>query len=125
MLEEAVSYMAREGFPDCEIIGELPVDYHGPGRSRYRGGSVSEGEGGSVSYYAVANGREVGIYESYYGGSQPEVSDQPHSCHKRFRSREEAEKFIEDFRETAAYVKRHSVQDDVLSEMMGRIDMAG
>jgi hypothetical protein len=57
------------------------------------------------------------------GGAEAEITRYPHSCHKVFRSREEAEDFIEEYRMTANLVKRESQDGDigtVLSDMMSR-----
>ena len=45
----------------------------------------------------------------------------PHSCHKSFRSREEAKDFIKEYQMTAELVKRGSLDGDigtVLGDMM-------
>jgi hypothetical protein len=44
--------MEGEGFTDCEIIGSLSADHK----------KLVKGE---LYYYAVANGRETGVYECY------------------------------------------------------------
>lgn len=48
----------------------------------------------------------------------------PHSCHKVFKSREEAEDFIEEYRVTADLVDRVVVDEDVgsiLGDMLSQL----
>lgn len=48
----------------------------------------------------------------------------PHSCHKIFKSREEAEDFIEEYRITADLVDQVIVDEDVgsiLGDMLGQL----
>ncbi|KAL1868930.1 hypothetical protein Daus18300_005766 [Diaporthe australafricana] len=57
----------------------------------------------SLYYYAVASGDKPGIYP-YCGeqGSKQQVTEMSGSCHKRFRTQQQAEDFIKDWKETVA-----------------------
>ncbi|CZT11998.1 uncharacterized protein RAG0_15996 [Rhynchosporium agropyri] len=79
---------------------------------------------GEPLWYAVANGGQVGVYEYYQGGAEREVTRHTHSCHKVFKSREEAEDFIEEYRFTADLVDRVFVDEDIgsiLGTMLGQL----
>lgn len=51
-INDAISYMEDEGFVNCEIIGKLSAAHEKLVKSE-------------PYYYAVANGREIGVYECY------------------------------------------------------------
>ncbi|KAJ5523287.1 hypothetical protein N7513_012831 [Penicillium frequentans] len=91
-LKEARGYMKEEGVPkSIEII-----------RSEDENTTPEGGNG----FYAVANGNNPGVYPFYRGktGSEKEVKKVTGSCHKRFRTRAQAEAFIEDWNETCAEI---------------------
>ncbi|KAJ6118768.1 SinR repressor/SinI anti-repressor dimerization [Penicillium samsonianum] len=64
-------------------------------------------------FYAVANGVNPGIYDLYRGrcGAEKEVQKEPGSCHKKFRTRAQAEAFIEDWKESHADVWRELIKE--------------
>ncbi|KAG9240035.1 hypothetical protein BJ878DRAFT_546673 [Calycina marina] len=79
---------------------------------------------GEPLWYAVANGKQVGVYEYYQGAAEGQITRHAHSCHKVFNSREEAEDFIEEYRVTAGLVDRVCVDEDVgsiLGDMLGQL----
>ncbi|OQD75566.1 hypothetical protein PENANT_c148G03786 [Penicillium antarcticum] len=55
---------------------------------------------GGNGFYAVANGANPGIYPFYHGnnGAKNQVTGEPGSCHKRFRTMAQAKAFIEDWK---------------------------
>ncbi|CAN9302553.1 unnamed protein product [Alternaria alternata] len=66
----------------------------------------------NMAYYAVANGANPGIYDVWDGpgGAQENVHEFPGACHKKFRTKEQAEAFIEDWKETYAEVWRRALK---------------
>ncbi|KAH8691794.1 hypothetical protein BGW36DRAFT_386330 [Talaromyces proteolyticus] len=77
-----------------------------------------EGEGetaplpGNQAFYAVADGKTPGIYEYYHGefGAEAKVNEFSGSCHKAFRTRAQAEAFIEDWKDTYAEIWRRDIR---------------
>ena len=83
----------------------------------------------SQAFYAVANGMTPGIHQywqyekppggrpvyiyltSCSGKAEPEVKYVSGECHKRFRTLDQAEAFIEDWKETFADVYRGAIKD--------------
>lgn len=66
----------------------------------------------SVGFYAVANGANPGIREAWYGktGAFEDTNKFRGVCHKWFRTKAQAEAFIEDWKETYAEVWRMEVK---------------
>ena len=57
-----------------------------------------------------------------------EATSDLHSCHQRFRSREEMEDFTAERKETAGYIERtnqNEVDENVLNDMMSRLHFSG
>ncbi|ORY61000.1 uncharacterized protein BCR38DRAFT_349462 [Pseudomassariella vexata] len=67
----------------------------------------------SEAFYAVAHGKRTGILSYWYGtiGSEPEVKEISGACHKRFKTRAQAEAFIEDWKESYADVWRRAIKE--------------
>ncbi|KAG9235622.1 hypothetical protein BJ875DRAFT_503914 [Amylocarpus encephaloides] len=66
---------------------------------------------GSQAFYAVAHGRKPGIYPYWHKSTEPEVKEISGACHKRFRTRSQAEAFIEDWKESFADVWRRRIRE--------------
>ncbi|BCS00025.1 RNase H1/viroplasmin domain-containing protein [Aspergillus luchuensis] len=77
---------------------------------------IKEGAGettpllGKEAFYAVANGRNPGIYPYYHGKTKPEVDRFDGACHKHFRTHSQAEAFIEDWKNSYADVCRREIK---------------
>lgn len=54
-------------------------------------------------------------------GSEPQVTKHEHSCHKRFGSREEADKFIAELKEATSCVDGTAGEENSLADMMTRL----
>ncbi|PVH67693.1 hypothetical protein DL98DRAFT_443050 [Cadophora sp. DSE1049] len=109
--EEAASFLEGRGHPNYSFFRGSAEGERAPRK-------------GEPLWYAVANGKQVGVYEYYQGGAEGEITGHPHSCHKVFKSREEAEDFIEEYRITADLVDRVFVDEDVgsiLGDMLGQL----
>lgn len=65
----------------------------------------------SEAFYAVAHGRQPGIYPYWYGMTEPNVKDISGACYKRFKTRSQAEAFIEDWKDSFADVWRRVVRE--------------
>ncbi|QKX62550.1 uncharacterized protein TRUGW13939_09711 [Talaromyces rugulosus] len=114
-LEEARDSMKRRG-----IIGPKEVFKEGAGETAPLPGNQA--------FYAVAYGRNPGIYEDYQfvrilrrvcilltktskeAGAESKVNVFPGSCHKAFRTRAQAEAFIEDWKDTYAEIWRREIR---------------
>ncbi|OJJ41996.1 hypothetical protein ASPZODRAFT_78085 [Penicilliopsis zonata CBS 506.65] len=98
-LEEARDSMKRRG-----IIGPKEVFKEGAGETAPLPGNQA--------FYAVAYGRNPGIYEDYHkeAGAESKVNVFPGSCHKAFRTRAQAEAFIEDWKDTYAEIWRREIR---------------
>ncbi|CEJ82771.1 hypothetical protein VHEMI02819 [[Torrubiella] hemipterigena] len=61
---------------------------------------------GSKAFYAVANGTRVGVFDCFCGedGCKCQVEQAPGACHQRFRTRQQADAFREDWNESVAYI---------------------
>lgn len=66
----------------------------------------------SEGFYAVAYGGRPGIYNYWWGdkGSRPQVETISGACHKVFRTRAQAEAFIEDWKESFSDVFRRALK---------------
>lgn len=66
----------------------------------------------SHAFYAVAYGAGIGIYK-YCGddGSKRQVEKIPGACHKHFRTRTQAEAFIEDWKQSVAELYHRAIRD--------------
>ena len=84
-LPKAVEYMLSFG---CETFHFLSGPTDGSK-------SASKLHGGKASYYAVANGREVGQYSDYGLEVRPRVFRYGSAAHKGFATRDAAEAYIE------------------------------
>ncbi|KAL2822756.1 hypothetical protein BDW59DRAFT_163569 [Aspergillus cavernicola] len=82
-LDDAKEYLEKNGCKDYYISTDTEPT-NGFGDRRDDGG-----------FYAVMNGRNIGVYSTYSGGAQPEVHQYSHSCHKKYGSYEEAQMEIE------------------------------
>ncbi|CAI9629792.1 unnamed protein product [Alternaria burnsii] len=92
-IEEARDYMKQNGCAKFEeIIEDTALD--------------TTATKHDTAYYAVANGAKPGIYNVWYGpgGAQENVDGFHGACHKKFRTKEQAEAFIENWKETYAEV---------------------
>jgi viroplasmin and RNaseH domain-containing protein len=95
-LQEAKDYMEENGVKQPKLV-------------------IKEGAGettplpGNEAFYAVANGRNLGIYP-YYEKAKPEVDRSSGACHKHFRTRAQAEAFIEDWKNSYADVCRREIK---------------
>ncbi|KAF1850581.1 uncharacterized protein K460DRAFT_412268 [Cucurbitaria berberidis CBS 394.84] len=99
-IQEARDYMERKGFAGWkEIIKDTALETT-PARN-------------SMAYYAVAHGANPGIRDFWYGpeGASQAVHEISGACHKHFRTKEQAEAFIEDWKETYAEVWRRAVKE--------------
>ncbi|KAK0747300.1 Caulimovirus viroplasmin-domain-containing protein [Apiosordaria backusii] len=56
-------------------------------------------------WYAVANGHQPGVYESW-AEAKAQVEGYSHNCYQSFTKREEAERFVEGYKETRAELMR-------------------
>ncbi|KAK4103556.1 hypothetical protein N658DRAFT_494048 [Parathielavia hyrcaniae] len=67
----------------------------------------------SEAFYAVANGTRPGVYLYWHGedGSEPKIDKIPGACHKRFRTKDQAQAFIEDWRQSVADVYRAAIKE--------------
>ncbi|CZT11972.1 uncharacterized protein RAG0_15971 [Rhynchosporium agropyri] len=102
--KEAASYLEERGHANCRF---------------FRGSAEGQRAPTKVEplWYAVANGKQVGVYEYYQGGAERGITKHAHSCHKGFKSREEAEDFIEEYRITANLVDGVSVDEGAASDL--------
>ncbi|KAJ5896413.1 uncharacterized protein N7473_005812 [Penicillium subrubescens] len=98
-LEEAHAYMKGRGVAQAKTVMKIDAGKTAP----------LDGNG----FFAVANGKSPGIYDLYRGryGAEREVSKQSGSCHKKFRTRAQAEAFIEDWKESYADVWRNMIKE--------------
>ncbi|KAM7186437.1 hypothetical protein V8F33_011830 [Rhypophila sp. PSN 637] len=87
---EAVEYMLDSG---CDTFYFL----NGPTDGDK---SVSKPDGGKPSYYAVANGRDVGQYSEYSLEAERRVFRYGHACHKSFSSYDAGKQYIEVYEQT-------------------------
>ena len=81
-------------------------------------------------FYAIAHGKRPGIYKNWEyesptlyssyrlltqcsgpSGSELEVKEAKYACHKKFRTRDQAEAFIEDWKESFADVWRRTIRE--------------
>ncbi|KAJ5661099.1 uncharacterized protein N7484_000471 [Penicillium longicatenatum] len=97
-LQEARSWMKEKGVAEPKEIITSEEEKTGPI--------------GGKGFYAVANGGTPEIYEFYRGGNgaKKEVDNVKSSCHKRFRTRAQAEAFIADWKETYADIWREEIK---------------
>lgn len=91
--QQAMNFLVRRGQSDF-FFHQGPVDGPKPPRQSTR------------KYYAVANGRQTGVYTDYELEVKPLVDNYPRACHESFQSREEAELFVETYVQTT-----HTLQD--------------
>ncbi|KAF2135166.1 uncharacterized protein K452DRAFT_293426 [Aplosporella prunicola CBS 121167] len=101
-LEEAKQYMRKKGiesFKEC----------------------IQEGAGnttpirGQECYFAVANGVRPGIYRNYFGddGAKIPADKHPGACHKSFRTKAQAEAFIEDWKSMFAEICKQKIRSEL------------
>ncbi|EER44044.1 conserved hypothetical protein [Histoplasma capsulatum H143] len=66
-----------------------------------------------LAFYAVADGKSPGIHSFYCGksGAEEEVKRFPGACHKVFRSRAQAEAFIEDWKNSYADIWWRAIRE--------------
>ncbi|KFY37956.1 hypothetical protein V495_06827 [Pseudogymnoascus sp. VKM F-4514 (FW-929)] len=96
--EAARAYMKKEGVAEPREVIKA-------------GAGMTSPSWGSDAYYAVAHGKQPGITPYWYGseGAEPNVKQTPGACYKRFGTRDQAESFIEDWKETFADVWRRAI----------------
>ncbi|KAE8395827.1 hypothetical protein BDV23DRAFT_144886 [Aspergillus alliaceus] len=68
---------------------------------------------GDKAFYAVANGSNPGIYPYYYVKTEPKVKGYSGACYKHFRTRAQAEAFIEDWKNAYADVCRREIKAEL------------
>ncbi|KAL2060865.1 hypothetical protein VTL71DRAFT_8917 [Oculimacula yallundae] len=118
----------QKGFCTYEEAAKFLEERGHPSYSFFRGSAGGERapRKGEPLWYAVANGKQVGVYEYYQRGAEKEIMRHAHSCHKVFKSREEAEDFIEEYRVTADLVDRIFVNQDagsILVHVLGQLGL--
>lgn len=58
----------------------------------------------------------------YRGGAEAGITNYSHSCHKAFKSRGEAEDFIEEYKITAGLLRAESMEEDASSNLSEQLD---
>ncbi|OHF03264.1 hypothetical protein CORC01_01317 [Colletotrichum orchidophilum] len=96
-----------------------------PRRVIKEGTGVSTPDEASDGYYAVANGRKPGIYQDWRGKTQAlnQLHEAPGACCKKFKTNEQAEAFIEDWKQAMADVLLRSIRE-ALDQGMRPKDMS-
>ncbi|KZL87252.1 ribonuclease h1 [Colletotrichum incanum] len=111
-LQKALNYME-----DLEVLA--------PRRVIKEGAGASTPDGKSDGYYAVANGKNPGIYQYWRGQTQAlsQLHETPGACCKKFRTKEQAEAFIEEWKQAVADVLVRSIRE-ALDQGMRPKDMS-
>ncbi|KAK2035881.1 hypothetical protein LZ31DRAFT_300355 [Colletotrichum somersetense] len=111
-LQKALDYMKHRG-----VLSPRRVIKEGAGESTP--------DRGSDGYYAVANGRNPGIYQYWSGQTQAlsQLHETPGACCKRFKTEKQAETFIEDWIQAMADVLLRSIRE-ALDQGMRPKDMS-
>ncbi|CCF42886.1 hypothetical protein CH063_02943 [Colletotrichum higginsianum] len=99
-LQEPLDYMER-----LNVLAPRQVIKEGAG--------AFTPDGKSDGYYAVANGRNPGIYQYWRGETQAlsQLHETPGACCKRFKTKEQAETFIEEWKQAVADVLLRSIRE--------------
>ncbi|KAL3421822.1 hypothetical protein PVAG01_05978 [Phlyctema vagabunda] len=97
-LEDALGYMKRNGVTAPKVVIKEGAGSTTPVRD-------------SQAFYAVAHGRKPGIYPYWHKSTEQEVKEVSGACHKRFRTRSQAEAFIEDWKDSFADVWRRKIRE--------------
>lgn len=116
-LMKAREYMSKKGVADPKVVIK-----HGAGETTL----ILNGDG----FYAVAHGKRPGIRQEFRyespalyscyrlliqrsgpAGSELEVKEVKNACHKKFRTRDQAEAFIEDWKESFSDVWRRAIRE--------------
>ncbi|KAK1622344.1 hypothetical protein BDP81DRAFT_441497 [Colletotrichum phormii] len=96
-----------------------------PRRMIREGAEASTPDGKSDGYYAVANGRNPGVYQYWRGQTQAlsQLHETPGACCKKFKTKEQAEAFIEEWKQAVAGVLLRSIRE-ALDQGMRPKDMS-
>jgi len=118
-------------FKGFQKFSEAALFMEENGHSNYRFiRGITEGERaprkGERAYYAVANGENNGVYDSYEGGAKEEITRYPNSCHKAFKSRDGAKGYIKENRVVVDVLKQESPDVDraaIICDLLSQITL--